>query len=383
MVYKRGNSLWYKFRWSVKREDGTKEEFMIRRPAKVRNRKDAGDVEREHRRALSLGQVHPNDPWPKPAASAPPVFRAFAKEFLQYAKTHTKPGTHTFYDVCLNRLLTFAAIADVPLDAITGDVVSRYARYRQEVPKNSVVTVNGDLRTLRRVFSIAAEWGKLDRAPVIHELPQSQGRDRVLSFKEEAKYLAKASENLRDATILAVDTGMRPNSELFPLRWADVDLTARPESPHGVVHVRQGKTVNAQRSLPLTPRAADVLRRRKCAEEAKQNSSAFVFPGAGIGGHITSLQHPHKKAMEDAKLEPFEFYCWRHTFGTRAAQSGMDRFTLARLMGHSSPSVAAKYYVHVTETHIAAGFGKFVEYQTRYLAEGIAVAFSQLSETVQ
>jgi hypothetical protein len=34
---------------------------MIRRPAKVRNRNDAKGVEREHRRALSLGQVHPTD----------------------------------------------------------------------------------------------------------------------------------------------------------------------------------------------------------------------------------------------------------------------------------------------------------------------------------
>jgi integrase len=108
-----------------------------------------------------------------------------------------------------------------------------------------------------------------------------------------------------------------------------------------------------------------------------------VFPGAGIGGHITSLQHPHKSAIEDSKLECFEFYCWRHTFGTRAAQSGMDRFTLARLMGHSSPSVAGRYYIHVTETHVAAGFGKFVEYQTRNVAEGLKAAFPQSSEAVQ
>ncbi len=108
-----------------------------------------------------------------------------------------------------------------------------------------------------------------------------------------------------------------------------------------------------------------------------------MFAGAGISGHITSVQHPHKAAIEDAKLESFEFYCWRHTFGTRAAQSGMDRFTLARLMGHSSPSVAARYYVHVTETHVAAGFGKFVEYQTRNVAEGLAAAFPQASGAVQ
>jgi integrase len=108
-----------------------------------------------------------------------------------------------------------------------------------------------------------------------------------------------------------------------------------------------------------------------------------VFAGDGVSGHIVSMQHPHEKAIEEAGLTSFEFYCWRHTFGTRAAQSGMDRFTLARLMGHSSPSVAARYYIHVTETHVAAGFGKFVEYQTRNVAEGLAVAFPQASEAVQ
>ncbi len=303
--------------------------------------------------------------------SAPPVFRSFVKEFLQYAKTNTKPGTHTFYDVCLDRLLTFAAIADAPLDAIAGDLVSRYARHRQEVAKNSVITVNGDLRTLRRVLHLAVEWGRLDRLPAIHELPQPKGRDRVVSFEEEARYLVMASENLRDSAILAVDTGLRPNSELFPLRWADVDLAASAECPHGVIHVRQGKTESAQRSLPLTPRAADVLKRRKKAAEGKPNPSPCVFPGDGISGHIVSMQHPHEKAIKDAGLASFEFYCWRHTFGTRAAQSGMDRFTLARLMGHSSPSVAARYYIHVTETHVAAGFGKVCRVSDAQCGRGI------------
>lgn len=162
-----------------------------------------------------------------------------------------------------------------------------------------------------------------------------------------------------------------------------MDLTASAECPHGVIHVRKGKTVNVQRSLLLTPRSAEVLERRKVAADAKATQSRFVFPGAGKSGHITSLQHPHDAAIKDAKLESFEFYCWRHTFGTRAAQSGMDRFTLARLMGHSSPSVAARYYIHVTETHVAAGFGKFVEYQTRNVAEELAAAFPRASEVVQ
>jgi len=383
LIYKRGRTYWYNFRWTITNADGTKESFRIVKSARAKSRDDAKDAEDEHRRALRLGEIHPRDPWPQPISTAPPIFRAFAKEFLQYARTHTKPGTVTFYENCLERLLAFAALADCPLDAITGDLAGRYARHRGEVARNSVVTTNGDLRTLRRILRIAVDWGRLKNAPSIHELPQPRGRDRVLSFKEEAQYLAHASNNLRDATILAVDTGLRPNSELFLLSWPHVDLTARAESPNGVIHVRQGKTENARRSVPLTPRAAEVLQRRKREAEAKPKKSSFVFPGAGNSGHVISFQHPHEDAIEDAKLEPFEFYCWRHTFGTRAAQSGMDRFSLARLMGHSSPNVAARYYIHVTETHVAAGFGKFVDYQTRNVVEGIAEAFREATAVVQ
>ena len=95
------------------------------------------------------------------------------------------------------------------------------------------------------------------------------------------------------------------------------------------------------------------------------------------------MQHPHDKAITDAGLESFEFYCWRHTFGTRAAQSGMDRFTLARLMGHSSPSVAGRYYIHVTETHVAAGFERFLGYHAKQLEEGLKKAFPEATKHIQ
>ena len=79
----------------------------------------------------------------------------------------------------------------------------------------------------------------------------------------------------------------------------------------------------------------------------------FVFSGPGNSGHLVTVQHAHEKATKNAGIEHFEFYCWRHTFGTRCAESGMDKFTLARLMGHSSPRVAERYYIHVTEPVIS------------------------------
>ncbi|MGB9485398.1 MAG: hypothetical protein WCD04_04700 [Terriglobia bacterium] len=38
----------------------------------------------------------------------------------------------------------------------------------------------------------------------------------------------------------------------------------------------------------------------------------------------------------------------------------MDRYFVARLMGHSSPRVAERYYIHVTEPHVTTGFERFV-----------------------
>ena len=143
--------------------------------------------------------------------------------------------------------------------------------------------------------------------------------------------------------------------------------------------------MSAQRSLPLTPRAAEVLKRGKKEAEARARRATRVrVSGRWQFRTQSSPSAPSREGDPRTRSwRHFEFYCWRHTFGTRAAQSGMDRLTLARLMGHSSPAWPPRYYIHVTETHVAAGFGKFVEYQTRNVAEGLASAFPEASDAVQ
>jgi hypothetical protein len=71
MLYKRGGVYWYKFRWTVKGQDGTREKYLIRKSARTASLKRARDVEEEHRRALRLGTIHPADPWPAPKPQAP------------------------------------------------------------------------------------------------------------------------------------------------------------------------------------------------------------------------------------------------------------------------------------------------------------------------
>lgn len=387
MVKKLGTSenYSYNFRWTIKHADGTQEHFRVRQCAHVTNRKDALAIEAAHRAALARGDVHPRDVWPKPKDAAPPTLRDFAKDFLAHVKTNRRAGTHRFYEGGLGRLLAFSAIADSPLNEITDNTVDRYCRYRQDVAKNSVVTVNADMRALRRARKLAIKWGKLkaDEAVAINELTEGPGTRRALTPKEEQLYLRHSSANLRAAAIIACDSGLRPE-ELLPLLWANVDLASHPETPNGVIHVRgEGKSAAAIRSVPLTPRAQDVLQRRWKAVEAGIRKSPFVFPGSGKSGHLVSVQHPHEQAIKKAKLKSFEFYCWRHTFGSRCAMAGVDKFALCKLMGHSSPSVTERYYIHVTTEHVAVGFGKFVAYSENATAEGIAAVYRDASDAVQ
>jgi hypothetical protein len=62
--------------------------------------------------------------------------------------------------------------------------------------------------------------------------------------------------------------------------------------------------------------------------------------------------------------------------GSVAATSGdysarFGKFTLARLMGHSSPRVAERYYIHVTEPHVMTGFERFLTYHAGKLVETV------------
>ncbi len=57
----------------------------------------------------------------------------------------------------------------------------------------------------------------------------------------------------------------------------------------------------------------------------------------------------------------------------------MVRFSLARLTGHSSQAVPARYYIHVSETPQLQRIRQVREYQTGNIAEGIAAAFPETS----
>jgi hypothetical protein len=112
MIYKRGQTYWYKFAWSIRQRDGTSRSFLIRRSARTKIETEAEEVEHEHRRAIRLGEVHPLDLWPKPPAPEAPILREFTTRFLEYARLHVKESSFEFYAGAVARLLAFSELAN-------------------------------------------------------------------------------------------------------------------------------------------------------------------------------------------------------------------------------------------------------------------------------
>ena len=92
--------------------------------------------------------------------------------------------------------MAFAAIADSALDAITGETIGYVAHRRSDGLR--VSSINRELQVLRRMFALAVEWVKVQKAlPKVRMLPGEAHRERVVTSHEESVYLSCAAPLLR------------------------------------------------------------------------------------------------------------------------------------------------------------------------------------------
>jgi len=89
-------------------------------------------------------------------------------------------------------------------------------------------TVNRELACLKHIYTLAIEWGDVEKNPVkgVKFLQEKNLSYRYLTQDEIQKLLATASGTLRSIILTALSTGMRLN-EILTLRWEHVDLGKR------------------------------------------------------------------------------------------------------------------------------------------------------------
>ena len=120
--------------------------------------------------------------------------------------------------------------------------------------------------------------------------------------------------------------------------------------------------------LPMTTRVRRILEARWNANGRPREG--YVWPPPTQSGHIepSSLKKQHGKALKLSKVRPFVLYSLRHTLLTRLGQSGCDVWTLARVAGHSSIAISARY-VHPSEDAVLGAMERLGGHNSGHNAE--------------
>jgi integrase len=234
---------------------------------------------------------------------------------------------------------------------------------RGHVRPVEVSTVNRDLATLRRMLTLAVEWGKLPAAPKIRLLPGENRRERALTEAEDAAYVEAATDlgheleegyeaaltsiravvlgqqpckpdsfRLRDAVVTMLDSALRPD-EVFRLKPENVR--------EGAICIFEGKTRAAVRRIPImTERLRGILEMRL----SQTTPGAWLFPADTKSGHVedSTLKKQHAKAVKSSGVAQFELYTLRHTCLTRWGEY-MDPWRLHKYAGHADMKTTARY----------------------------------------
>ncbi len=332
-VFKRKGSPYYVYDFVFKGR-------RCRGSTKLTNKIAAGRYENNLREKLAKSRAGILDPEP------PPLFKSFAEQFLERTRNEMRPNTTRCYGVSLKSLKP--RFGSMRLDEITADGVERFKQARLEQGL-SPSTVNRDLACLRRILLFAVKQDVLATTPfVAHKVSflEEHRRERVLSFEEERKYLAAASQPLQDVAALMLEIGLRPG-EVFAIRREDIHLGTVP----AFLHVSAGKTANAVRDVPITKRASEVLKRRISGAKGEYLFPRRVGSGYDWSAPMTELEPAHRRALRESKVARFRIYDLRHTSATRAAEAGTDLLSLAKLLGHSDLKTTERY-VHLSKRHL-------------------------------
>ncbi len=215
---------------------------------------------------------------------------------------------------------------------------------------------------------------------------------KFLTVDEQNKFLetAKRSHNYYQYALM-LETGLR-TGEMIGLTWDAIDFEKRTltvnktlEYRHKQGYWRAGppKTQHSYRTIPLTNFAYEILQKlRENAKTRKESDTlsqvleymdrhtgeksslvmkdlVFVNFRTGEPAKNSSYDTHLYKLCDEANIKRFCMHALRHTYATRAIESGMQPKVLQKLLGHSSIKTTMDRYVHVTDESLLDAIRQF------------------------
>jgi len=296
----------------------------------------------------------------------PPVFEEYVETFRKRIDRPLAPKTVALHENSLKALSK--RFKGKFLDQITKSMIEDFKAARaKELKKGSKTklvspaTVNRELTTLKKILNMAVDDELIQHnssrkvQPFQEEIPDVH----ILTFEEEFKYLALASEPLKSVAIIMLGQGMRPD-EVFRMTYENLNFTNR------TILIVRGKTRNAKRTLSMCQEVFDLLKKRR----ENNPNQYWVFPSSRKPGqHLGSVRKAHDRVCEDMGMRGvMDLYNLRHTFATRSILSGTDVTILQKILGHSEIGMTMRY-VKIAEHYKVEAVERLEKYRAVQMQE--------------
>lgn len=274
------------------------------------------------------------------------LVKAYSEQAKPLLKSWDHRETHLAY--------WLDALGDCQLDAITP---ARIAKERDKLlteetyrhTKRTGATVVRYLAALSACMAHGMrelQW--LERNPVerIKKPAESKGRVRFLSDEERARLLdvCRPHADLYLAVVLSLTTGAR-QAEIIGLRWRQIDFARQ------IISLEVTKNGD-RRALPLVGEAFTLLRERSRVRTLREDR---IFPPSARAkkADYLDLRQPWEKALKEAGIADFHWHDLRHTAASYLAMSGVSLVEIAKVLGHRTLHMVARYS-HLSDGHIVA-----------------------------
>jgi integrase len=251
----------------------------------------------------------------------------------------------------------------MPMKDISPFILEKLKKQMSEAGK-APRTIAYALALIRQVFNYAKSHDLYcgdNPTSKVKKPYEDNRRSRFLSYEEAELLLGeleRVSQFLHDMALLSLHCGLRAG-EIFNLTWNDVNWN------NNTILIKDTKS-KRNRHAVMTADVKAMLKRRSL-----QNRVDIVFPSR-TGDKTTEASRSFDRTIERLGLneritdrrQKVVFHTLRHTYASWLVMSGVDLYTVQKLMGHSTMAMTERYS-HLAPDHLKKAVGLLEENMKR------------------
>lgn len=338
-IYKRGGRYWYSFVFNGRR---------IQRGAKVRNAKDARDIERAEWNRLARGEAGLPDN-SQPSRTVGELLDSLKALYADEGKIGPKTQS-------VLKLARHAFGSKIATQLTTADVETYIAAERAKGKRNA--TINRVTEKVRRAYRVA----KVTAPDIRHLSEKDNARKGFFSDAEFRRVHAHLPEDLRDFAFFGYLTGWR-KGEIASLAWSDIE--------EGVIRLRAENSKNREaRSVVIAGELVTLIERRKQARLANGVLTNLVFHRDGES--VAEFRKAWASACKRAGVARL-FHDLRRTAVRNMVRSGVPQSVAMKISGHKTASMFRRYDI-ANEDDLRAAMQAVERYQEAERQKVVVIA---------